>query len=92
MALLLVLENSSASHYNDACKQASVCELLPSRIENISRHLGLLSDATARYDYRHEGQLGDVLFEDGRTVMAILGSSATAAAHFRPARSHACGL
>ena len=35
MALLLVLENSSASHYNDACKPVSVCELL--RIENISQ-------------------------------------------------------
>ena len=32
VALLLVLENSSASHYNDACKSVSVCELL--RIEN----------------------------------------------------------
>ena len=32
MALLLVLENNSASHYNDACKPVSVCELL--RIEN----------------------------------------------------------
>ena len=28
VALLLVLENSSASHYNDACESASVCELL----------------------------------------------------------------
>ena len=32
MALLLVLENSGASHYNDACKPVSVCKLL--RIEN----------------------------------------------------------
>ena len=35
MPLLLVLENSSASHYNDACKPVSVCELL--RIENNGR-------------------------------------------------------
>ena len=32
VAFLLVLENSSESHYNDACKPVSVCELL--RIEN----------------------------------------------------------
>ena len=38
------------------------------------RHLMLLSDATARYDDLNEGQLGDVLFEDGRTVVAIFGS------------------
>ena len=34
----------------------------------------LLSDATARYDDLNEGQLGDVLFEDGRTIIAIFGS------------------
>ena len=28
VALLLVLKNSSASHYNDVCKPVSVCELL----------------------------------------------------------------
>ena len=38
------------------------------------RHLALLSDATARYDELNEGQLGDVLFEDERTVIAIFGS------------------
>ena len=34
----------------------------------------LLSDATARYDDLSEGQLGDVLFEDNRTVFAVFGS------------------
>ena len=38
------------------------------------RHLMLLSDATARYDDLNEGQLGDVLFEDNRTVIAVFGS------------------
>ena len=38
------------------------------------RHLFLLSDATARYDDLNEGQLGDVLFEDNRTVIAVFGS------------------
>ena len=42
MALLLVLENSSASHYNDACKPVSVCELL--RIENNSSTLEASQD------------------------------------------------
>ena len=38
------------------------------------RHLMLLSGATARCDGLNEGQLGDVLFEDGRTVIATFGS------------------
>ena len=38
------------------------------------RHLMLLSYAAARYDDLNEGQLGDVLFEDNRTVIAVFGS------------------
>ena len=34
----------------------------------------LLSDATARYDDLNLGQLGDVLFEDNRTVITVFGS------------------
>ena len=34
----------------------------------------LLSDAMAHYDDLNEGQFGDVLFEDGRSVIAIFGS------------------
>ena len=34
----------------------------------------LLSDATARHGDLNEGQLGDVLFNDGRTFMATFGS------------------
>ena len=36
---------------------------------NVSR-----AGTTARYDDRNEGQLGDVLFEDNRTVIAVFGS------------------
>ena len=43
------------------------------------RLLMLLSDATARYDHINEGQLGEVLFEDKRTVVPSLGPNATAA-------------
>ena len=38
ISLMLVLENSSASHYNDVCKPVSVCALL--RIENVGRTVG----------------------------------------------------
>ena len=49
------------------------------------RHLMLLSDATARYDDLNEGQLGDVLFEDGRTVVAIFGSKCDRCGAGKPA-------
>ena len=46
--------------------------------------LGILSGATARYDDLTEGQLGDVPFKDGRTVIAVLGPNAIAAAWASP--------
>ena len=47
------------------------------------RHLLLLLDAMARYNDLNDWQLGDVLFEDGRTVIAIF-ASATAAGQATP--------
>ena len=45
----------------------------------------LLSDATVRYDDLNLGQLGDVLFEDGRTVIAISGSKCNRGGASKPA-------
>ena len=73
-------------------KPASACPL-PSPVASAraqaadgpSSHAAvLLSDATARYDDLNEGQQGDVLFEDGRTVIAIFGSMCAAAAQASP--------
>ena len=47
------------------------------------RHLLLLLDAMARYDDLNDWQLGDVLFEDKRTVIASF-ASATAAGQASP--------
>ena len=45
----------------------------------------LLSDATARYDDRSERQVGDVLFEDSRTVIAKFGSKCDRGGAGKPA-------
>ena len=45
----------------------------------------LLSDATARYDDLKRWHLGNVLFEDGRTVIAIFGSKRNRGGARKPA-------
>ena len=62
---------------------ALACRIGPSA--GPGRHRMLLSDATVRYDDLNMGQLGDVLFEDGRTVIAISGSKCNRGGASKPA-------